>query len=84
VTGQVEHVEAAYENGRMVFHVSVNLAVRVSTLDALNVITQAAGIPALEAQFVEVCSTSSAPRRGRRRCSGRACSFRRSWTPDSH
>jgi len=57
VTGQVEHVEAAYENGRMVFHVSVNLAVRVSTLDALNVITQAAGIPALEAQFVEVCST---------------------------
>ncbi len=57
VTGQVEHVEATYENGRMVFQVSINLTVRVSTLDTLNVITQAAGIPALEAQFVEVCST---------------------------
>jgi len=57
VTGQVEHVEAAYENGRMVFQVSINLTVQVSALDTVSVITQAAGIPALEARFVEICST---------------------------
>lgn len=57
VNGQVEHVEASYENGRMVFLVSINLTAQVSTLDTVSVITQAAGIPALEAKFVEVTST---------------------------
>jgi len=57
VSGQVEHVEATYENGRMVFQVAINLTVQVSALDTASVITQAAGIPALEAQFVELCST---------------------------
>lgn len=57
VDGQVEHVEAAYENGRMVFQVAINLRAQVSALDTVSVITQTAGIPALEAQFVEVAST---------------------------
>ncbi len=57
VDGQVEHVEASYENGRMVFLVTVNLRARVSALDTVAVITQAAGVPALEAQFTEICST---------------------------
>ncbi len=57
VNGQVEHVEASYENGRMVFQVSINLQAQVSALDTVSVITQAAGIPALEARFVELCST---------------------------
>ncbi len=57
VTGQVEHVEASYENGRMVFQVSIILTARVSALDTLSVITQAAAIPALEARFTEICST---------------------------
>jgi len=57
VSGEVEHVEASYENGRMVFQVSIALKARVSALDTVSVITQVAGVPALEARFAEICST---------------------------
>jgi hypothetical protein len=57
VGGEVEHVEAVYENGRMVFHVAIALHARVSALDTVSVITQAAGVASLETQFIEICST---------------------------
>jgi hypothetical protein len=57
VSGEVEHVEASYENGRMVFLVSINLNARVSSLDTVSVITQVAGVANAETRFEEICST---------------------------
>lgn len=54
--GHVEHVDAEYENGHIVFQVVVNLRVQVSQLEPTDVVTMLSGIDGLETQFEEVCS----------------------------
>lgn len=56
VEGDVEHVEAAYENGHMVFRVSVVVRAQVLKLETVDLITQLAGMEGLETRFTEVRS----------------------------
>ena len=59
---------ASYENGRMVFQVTINLMVQVSALDTVSVITQAAGIPAAGGPVRRnLLHQALPPRRARRR-----------------
>ena len=48
VAGEVEHVEAKYENGHMVFLVSVGLKLQVWKLTPAEIVTGVEGSPALE------------------------------------
>ena len=51
VNGQVEHVEAKYENGHMVFYVSAALAVQALRLTPVEVISAVEGVPDLECAY---------------------------------
>ena len=60
VHGSVEHVEARYENGHMVFYVSVSLALQVLRLKPVEVITGLDGVDALETDYREIASVKLA------------------------
>ncbi len=60
VHAQVENVEAKYENGHMVFYVSVSVAVQVMRLVPTEVITGLEGVDALEADYQEIRSVKLA------------------------
>ena len=55
--GEVEHVEASYENGHMIFRIAVRLRVKVLNLSPVEVISQISGVSGLEVKFEEICST---------------------------
>lgn len=54
--GQIEHVEAAYENGHIVFQISVALHVRVLNLEQRDVITGLSGDEGIEQKHSEIKS----------------------------
>lgn len=56
VAGEVEHVEAKYENGHMVFLVSVGLKLQVWKLTPAEIVTGVEGSPALETESETVRS----------------------------
>ena len=56
VAGEVEHVEAKYENGHMVFLISVGLRVQVWSLSPREIVTAIEGAPALEVEMESVKS----------------------------
>lgn len=60
ITGQVEHVEAKYENGHMVFLVTVGLNAQVVRLSPTEVIASVEGEEGLEADYEEICSVKLA------------------------
>ena len=51
-----DHVEAAYENGHMVFYVTVTLRVRVCSLDTVEAVSDIEGIEGVQRKMQEVCS----------------------------
>lgn len=57
VTGQVEHAEAVYENGHMIFKVVVGLHAQVRKLDSVALIEGISGVPGLQTQTSEVSSS---------------------------
>ena len=54
--GVVEHVDASYENGHMIFRIAVRLRVKVLNLSPVEVINQISGVNGLEVKFAEICS----------------------------
>lgn len=52
--GFVEHVDAAYENGHMVFQIAVSLRVRVLELTPCEAVTGAEGLDGLETRYMEI------------------------------
>ncbi len=56
----VEDVQANYDNGRMRFSVVLGLTVQALELEPVEVITQIGGADALEANFMELCSSKLA------------------------
>lgn len=52
----VDHVEASYESGHMVFLVTVTLRIRVCSLDTVEAVSEIAGIEGVERQKAEICS----------------------------
>ena len=56
VSGEVEHVEAKYENGHMVFLVGVGLRLQVWRLTPAEIVTGIEGVPALETETESVRS----------------------------
>ena len=60
VHAQVEHVEAKYENGHMVFYVTASVAVQVLRLVPMEVITGLEGVDALESDYQEIRSVKLA------------------------
>ena len=60
VNAQVDHVEARYENGHMVFYVTVSMALQVLRLTPVEVITDVSGVGALETDYREVTSVKLA------------------------
>ena len=52
----VDHVEAAYESGHMVFYVTVALRVRVCSLDTVEAVSDVEGAEGVQRQTQEVCS----------------------------
>lgn len=56
VQGQVEHTECAYENGHIVFRITVGIRIRVLSLSPMEVIGSLEGLEGLEAQTVDICS----------------------------
>lgn len=56
VLAQVEHVEAKYENGHMVFLVSCGLQVQVLQLNQTQVIDSISGVDGLQTTYSDVCS----------------------------
>lgn len=53
----VENVEAKYENGHMVFLVSLGLHVRVMKLEPVSFISELEGAEGVEARYEEICLT---------------------------
>ena len=64
VAGEVEHVEARYENGHMVFLVSVGLKLQVWKLTPAEIVTGIEGSPALETETETVRSVRLAAESG--------------------
>ena len=64
VAGEVEHVEAKYENGHMVFLVSVGLKLQVWKLTPAEIVTGIEGSPALETDSETVRSVRLAAEAG--------------------
>ncbi|HIR08361.1 MAG TPA: DUF3794 domain-containing protein [Candidatus Pullichristensenella stercoripullorum] len=64
VAGEVEHVEAKYENGHMVFLVSVGLKLQVWKLTPAEIVTGIEGAPALETESETVRSVRLAAEAG--------------------
>lgn len=60
VRGTVEHVEAKYENGHIVFLVSVGLTAQVTQLAAEEVMDRIEGVDNLETEFEEIDSVKLA------------------------
>ena len=56
VNGQVEHVEAKYENGHVVFYITVSVALQVLRLVPEEIITGIEDVPALEADYRQITS----------------------------
>ncbi len=52
----VDHVDAGYESGHMIFYVTVTLRVRVCSLDTVEAVTDVSGVEGVERQTAEVCS----------------------------
>ncbi|MBQ2957504.1 MAG: DUF3794 domain-containing protein [Clostridia bacterium] len=52
----VDHVEAAYESGHMVFYVTVTIRVRVCSLDTVEAVSDIEGIGGVQKQTREICS----------------------------
>jgi hypothetical protein len=52
----VEHTEAVYESGHMVFYLSVVLQVRVCSLNTVEVVSDAEGVEGIRRQTQEICS----------------------------
>lgn len=55
----VEHVETRYENGRMVFYVTLSLSASAIKLTPIEVITAIDGDAAVETRYAEVCSVKT-------------------------
>ena len=60
VYGRVEHVEARYENGHMVFEVAALLRAQVLRLEQTEVITDVSGLTALECDHQQIRSVKLA------------------------
>lgn len=56
VLAQVEHVEAKYENGHMVFQVTCGLQVQVLQLRQTELIDSVSGVDGLQTVYEDVCS----------------------------
>lgn len=56
----VEHVEARYENGHMVFLVTTSLRAQAASLTPVEVITAIEGAESIETEFVSLCSCKTA------------------------
>ncbi len=56
VSESVEHVEATYESGHMVFYVTVALRVQVCSLETVEAISDVEGIEGVQKQTLEICS----------------------------
>lgn len=56
VLAQVEHVEAKYENGHMVFLVTCGIQAHVLQLKPAEVIDEISGVPGLQTVYEDVCS----------------------------
>lgn len=56
VLAQVEHVDARYENGHMVFLITCGLQVQVMKLTRTEVIDEIAGVQGLETVYRDICS----------------------------
>ena len=54
--GEIEHVEANYENGHMVFRISVNLRAQVLALEETEIVTGCGGCADVETRTIEVAS----------------------------
>lgn len=52
----VDHVEASYESGHMVFYVTVTLNVQVCSLDTVEAVADVEGLEGIQKQEQEVCS----------------------------
>lgn len=60
VLAQVEHVEARYENGHMVFQVTCGLQAQALRLEEVALIDGISGVDGLEANYGDVCSCKPA------------------------
>ena len=56
VEQSVDHVEAAYESGHMVFYAAVTLRVRVCSLDTVEAVADIEGVEGVQRQTQEICS----------------------------
>ena len=56
VESGVDHVEAVYESGHMVFYVTVTLRIRVCSLDTVEAVADVEGVEGVQRQTQEVCS----------------------------
>ena len=54
--GQVEHVEARYENGHMIFLVTVSISAQAFRLTPLDIITGVSGSDDIEMQTGDICT----------------------------
>ena len=62
VRGEVTHVDAAYENGHMIFQVTCNLTAQALRLSPAEVITSVEGADGLQTRFRELQSVKLASR----------------------
>lgn len=60
VCAAVEHAEARYENGRMIFWVTTSIQARTSHLTPVDVITDLSAEGDIEAAYSEICSAKTA------------------------
>ena len=60
VCARVEHVEAKYENGRMVFLVTVDMTARATGLRSVEVLTGVTGLEDVQQDLREICSEKTA------------------------
>ena len=56
VEGGVDHVEAVYESGHMIFYVTVTLRVRVCSLETVEAVSDVEGVDGVQRRTQEVCS----------------------------
>ena len=57
VEADAEHVEAVYESGHMVFHVTVTLRLRLCSLDTVEAVSDVEGAQGVQKQTEEICSS---------------------------
>ncbi len=56
VEADVDHTEAVYESGHMVFYLNVTLQVRVCSLDTVEAVSDVEGVEGVQRQTQQVCS----------------------------